>query len=187
MEGHCGQYIPSTSPLAYWKTPEESVSPDLDPLITWGQGYTCVFPETAAASFGIAGRGVKQWHRGRASDTRLPTSDTGSMGPTQRCIRCSGFIKEQAIPDVPFISQASPARQTAQKLEQASQTPFLVLLDTLFKVSERDLFYTFLTCSWLQLQIGKYEVFVLFVCMCPCVVYVWHCQDKLIEEFKEIN
>ena len=80
MEQHCGQRIPGTSPLVYWKIPEENVWQGPDPFITWGQGYACVFPETAATPFWIPGRCVKQCHGGRPRDTRLPMYDTGSMG-----------------------------------------------------------------------------------------------------------
>ena len=83
-----------------------------------------------------------------------------------------------AILAVHFISQASLDRQKLQKLEQGPQTPFLVLLDMALRFQGRVLFYTFVPYSYLKLQNGKYEVFVLLL----CVVYVWHCQNKSIKE-----
>ena len=79
MELHYGQHIPGTSPLVYWKMPEENTCKGPDPLITCGRSYTCVFPEMAATTFCIPDRCVKQWHRGRPTDTQLLINDTGSL------------------------------------------------------------------------------------------------------------
>ena len=63
------QRIPGTSPLVYWKTPEENIWKGPDPLITWRRGYVCVFPETMATPFWIPSRRIKKWHGGRPTDT----------------------------------------------------------------------------------------------------------------------
>lgn len=44
IEQHYGQHIPGTSPLVYWKSPEENIWEGPDALITWGRGYACGFP-----------------------------------------------------------------------------------------------------------------------------------------------
>ena len=44
IEQHHCQHNPGTSPLVYWKTPEENIWEGPDALITWGRGYACGFP-----------------------------------------------------------------------------------------------------------------------------------------------
>ena len=64
----------------YRKTSEENTWTDPDPLITWGRGYACVFPETVATPFWNPGRCVKLAWKKTDRDMRLPTNELGAWG-----------------------------------------------------------------------------------------------------------